>query len=83
MRERKPLNGDAIGRISLPSLGRSYLVVEGTDTADLRKGPGHYNDTPMPGDDGTVGIAGHRTTNGAPFRPVDRLTAEATRSWWT
>jgi sortase A len=73
VRGGKPLNGDAIGKIGLPSLDRSYLVVEGTDTADLRKGPGHYTDTPMPGDDGTVGIAGHRTTNGAPFRSIDRL----------
>lgn len=70
---RRPLKGDAIGRIELPTLGRRYFVVEGTDTADLRTGPGHYSDTPMPGEHGTVGIAGHRTTHGAPFRTIDRL----------
>ncbi len=73
VRRGRPLRGDAIGRIELPTLGRRYFVVEGTDTADLRKGPGHYSDTPLPGKPGTVGIAGHRTTNGAPFRTIDRL----------
>jgi sortase A len=71
--ERKRLRGDAIGRIELPALDKDYYVVEGTATDDLRKGPGHYEDTPMPGQPGTVGIAGHRTTNGAPFRDIDDL----------
>ncbi|MBA2439479.1 MAG: class E sortase [Thermoleophilaceae bacterium] len=71
--ERKPLRGDAIGRITLPTQDRSYYVIEGTDTADLRKGPGHYSDTPLPGRRGTVAIAGHRTTYLAPFRQVDKL----------
>ncbi len=70
---RKPLPGDSIGRIELPTLDRDYYVVEGTDTGDLRKGPGHYGDTPLPGDRGTVAIAGHRTTYGAPFRQIDDL----------
>ena len=74
VKEGKPLPGDAIGKITLPTLGRSYLVVQGTDTDDLRKGPGHYEDTPMPGKPGTVGIAGHRTTHGAPFRTIDQLS---------
>jgi len=71
--ERRPLNGQAIGRIAMPTLGKRYFVVEGTETDDLRKGPGHYADTPMPGRGGTVGIAGHRTTYGAPFRNIDKL----------
>jgi sortase A len=49
------------------------VVVHGTGTGDLRKGPGHYPDTPLPGERGTVAIAGHRTTYGAPFRNVDKL----------
>ena len=40
---------------------------------DLRKGPGHYPATPLPGQRGTVAIAGHRTTYGAPFRNIDKL----------
>lgn len=71
--ERRPLKGDAIARLNLPSLDRSYYVVEGTDTESLRKGPGHYPDTPLPGERGTAAIAGHRTTYGAPFRTIDQL----------
>jgi sortase A len=70
---KEELRGDAIGKIVLPTLDKDYYVVEGTDTSSLRKGPGHYEDTPMPGNPGTVGIAGHRTTNGAPFRDIDDL----------
>ena len=70
---RNPQLGDALGKIVLPSIDRSYYVVEGTRTKDLRKGPGHYPDTPLPGERGTVGIAGHRTTHGAPFRHIDDL----------
>ncbi len=73
VRLRRPLKGDAIGKIRLPSLHQSFYLVEGTDSVDLRKGPGHYGDTPLPGQRGTVGIAGHRTTHGAPFRHIDRL----------
>ena len=69
----KPLPGDSIAKLTIPKLDRSYFVVEGTDAGDLRKGPGHYNDTPLPGRGGTVAIAGHRTTYGAPFRDIDDL----------
>jgi len=65
--------GDAIGHISIPKIGASYTVVQGTDTASLEKGPGHYPDTAFPGLDQTVGIAGHRTTYLAPFRHIDEL----------
>ena len=65
--------GDAVGRIELPTLDRSYVMVEGTDTATLRKGPAHYPDMPLPGEGGTVGVAGHRTTYLAPFRTIDDL----------
>jgi sortase A len=70
---RRPLRGDAIGEIELPTLDRSYFMVEGVDTASLRKGPGHYPDTPLPGERGTVAVAGHRTTYLAPFRTIDQL----------
>ena len=65
--------GDAVGRIELPTLKRSYVVVQGTELTTLRKGPGHYPKTPLPGEGGTIGVAGHRTTYGAPFRPIDKL----------
>jgi sortase A len=65
--------GDAVGRIMMPSIGVSEVFVEGTGAGDLRSGPGHYPATPLPGERGTVAIAGHRTTYGAPFRRVDQL----------
>jgi sortase A len=65
--------GDALGRIKSKRMGINFVVVEGTASADLRKGPGHYSDTPLPGLPGTVAIAGHRTTYLAPFRNLDKL----------
>jgi sortase A len=66
-------DGQAVGRIRIPHIHASYVVVEGTDGAALRKGPGHYPDTPLPGMPGTVGVAGHRTTYLAPFNELDKL----------
>jgi sortase A len=66
--------GDAIGRIRAPAMdGLEMVVVQGTDTASLQKGPGHFPETPFPGEGGTVGIAGHRTTYLAPFRHIDSM----------
>jgi sortase A len=70
---RKVQDGDPIGRLRLPAAGIDDVMVEGTGTADLRSGPGHYPTTPLPGQRGTVGIAGHRTTYGAPFRHLDAV----------
>jgi len=68
--------GQAIGRIKAPSMdGLDAVVVQGTDTASLQKGPGHYPETVFPGQMGTVGIAGHRTTYLAPFRHIDSVEA--------
>ncbi len=66
--------GQAIGRIKAPSMdGLDAVVVQGTDTSSLQKGPGHYPETSLPGEPGTVGIAGHRTTYLAPFRHIDSM----------
>jgi sortase A len=65
--------GDPVGRLKAPAIGLSTVVVQGTGAGDLRAGPGHYPDTQLPGQRGTVAIAGHRTTYGAPFRHVDEL----------
>jgi sortase A len=69
----KALKGHAIGEIEMPAIHKTAFIVQGTDTGTLRKGPGHYPDTPLPGKRGTVAIAGHRTTHGAPFRHIDNL----------
>jgi len=71
--ERRTDPGDPVGRIRIPEVGLSKVIVEGTDGGSLRKGPGHYPETPLPGIRGTVAIAGHRTTYGAPFRDLDKL----------
>lgn len=70
---RRSAPGEPLGRIRMPSIGVNDVFVEGTGTADLRSGPGHYPATPLPGQRGTVGIAGHRTTYGAPFHDLDGL----------
>ena len=71
--KRRSKAGDALGRIRIPEIGVSDVFVEGTAAPDLRRGPGHYPATPLPGQRGTVAIAGHRTTYGAPFHDVDQL----------
>lgn len=70
---RKAKTGAAIGRIRIPSIGVDKVIVNGTDTASLKKGPGLYPETPYPGVPGTTAIAGHRTTYGAPFRNINRI----------
>jgi sortase A len=67
-------DGAALGSLSIPKIGLKSVVVESTGHNALTKGPGHYRGTALPGMDGTVGLAGHRTTYGAPFRHVDRLS---------
>jgi sortase A len=66
-------DGDAVGRILIDKIDADYVLVDGTAAADLRKGPGIYDDVPFPGAPGTTAIAGHRTTYAAPFRHIDRL----------
>jgi sortase A len=65
--------GQGIGRIKIPSIGADYVVVQGTDTASLQKGPGHYEWTAFPGQGKTVAIAGHRTTYLAPFHDINQI----------
>ncbi|MCB0989909.1 MAG: class E sortase, partial [Acidimicrobiales bacterium] len=66
-------NGEAVAEIRIPRLGLTKWVVEGVGTEDLKKGPGHYPGTPLPGQAGNAAIAGHRTTYGAPFEDLDQL----------
>ena len=71
--KRHAQNGGAVGRIVIPRLGASYVIVKGTGTEELRSGPGVYAETSLPGVAGTTAIAGHRTTYLAPFRHIDSL----------
>lgn len=65
--------GEGLTRLRIPKLGLSILVVQGTTPAALRAGAGHYVNTPLPGEAGNVGIAGHRTTFERPFNRLDEL----------
>jgi sortase A len=65
--------GDPLARLEIPAIGVDWIVVAGVRVEDLQRGPGHYPDTPLPGQDGNVAIAGHRTTYGAPFAEINEL----------
>jgi sortase A len=54
--------GETLGRLKIPRLGLSVMVVEGDGDEALRRGAGHIEGTAMPGYEGNVGIAGHRDT---------------------
>jgi sortase A len=71
---RRVEEGEAIGRLLAPTMdGLDAVVVQGTDSGALQKGPGHYPQTGFPGEPETVAVAGHRTTYLAPFRHVDSV----------
>jgi sortase A len=59
-----------IGRMEIPRLGLSVVVVEGVGRTTLRRGVGHIPGTALPGEDGNVGLSGHRDTF---FRPLKDL----------
>jgi len=73
-RDDRPQTGDQPAD-DLIGYGPSYVVREGEDLSNLRRGPGHYATTPIPGQPGNAAIAGHRTTYGAPFNRLDELRA--------
>jgi sortase A len=54
--------GDVLGRMEIPRLGISVAVLQGTNSRVLRLGAGHIAGTPLPGEAGNIGIAGHRDT---------------------
>jgi sortase A len=68
-----PPTGSAVAHLVIPRIGVDKFVVQGVGVADLRKGPGHYPQTPLPGERGNAAVAGHRTTYGAPFYRLNEL----------
>ena len=68
-----PPDGESIAHIRIPAIDVDWIVVQGVGLEYLQDGPGHYVETPMPGQEGNVAIAGHRTTYGAPFHRLDEL----------
>jgi sortase A len=71
---RKVARGKALAVLDIPRIQLdNKVVVEGVGRDELRKGPGHVPSTVAPGQPGTFGISGHRTTYGAPFYRLDQL----------
>jgi LPXTG-site transpeptidase (sortase) family protein len=68
-----PAEGSPVAQLQIPAIALDEIVVSGTAESDLAKGPGHYVGTAAPGQAGNVAIAGHRTTNGAPFNRLGQL----------
>ncbi|HZD66546.1 MAG TPA: class E sortase, partial [Acidimicrobiales bacterium] len=78
-----PVPGGAIGLLQIPAIQVDKAIVQGVGEGDLRRGPGHYPATPLPGQPGNSGIAGHRTTYGAPFYRLNELHAGDRIGVWT
>jgi len=68
-----PERGAPVGFISIPDIGADFYIVEGVELRWLQEGPGHFPQTPMPGQAGNAALAGHRTTFKAPFNRIDEL----------
>jgi sortase A len=87
--ELKP--GTRFAVIRVPRFGEDYrwVIAEGTDREQLKKGPGHYEGTELPGEPGNFVVSAHRTTYGAPFNKVDLLRSgdavviETKTHWFT
>lgn len=68
-----PEPGDPIGRIQIPRIDVDFIMVQSVDLRYLQNGPGHFPQTPLPGQPGNSAFAGHRTTYKAPFNRIDEL----------
>jgi sortase A len=62
--------GDLIGKLEVPRIGISVMVLQGIENDTLIAGAGHVPGTPLPGTDGNVAIAAHRDTF---FRKLERI----------
>lgn len=68
-----PELGDPIARITMKTIDSDFIMVQGVDLKWLQQGPGHFPQTPLPGQPGNAAVAGHRTTYKAPFNRIDEL----------
>jgi sortase A len=65
--------GAPVGRLRIGRIGLNMVVVQGTDHETLKKGPGHYVATGLPGEGHLIYVAGHRTTYLAPFAAINNI----------
>jgi sortase A len=76
---KPPAVGKALAVLDIPKIQlRDKVIVQGVGRDELRKGPGHVPSTVMPGQAGTFGVSGHRTTYGAPFYRLNELVKDDT-----
>ncbi len=71
--QRTLKSGDPVGRLRIGRIGLNMVVVQGTDHETLKKGPGHYLGSGLPGEGHLIYIAGHRTTYLAPFAWINNI----------
>jgi sortase A len=65
-----PKPGAVLGRLEIPRLHLAVMVVQGTDTGDLKRAAGHIPGTALPGQSGNIAIAAHRDTFFRPLRNI-------------
>jgi sortase A len=70
--ERPRTEGALVGRVEIPRIQLSAMVLEGTSGATLRVAAGHIAGTALPGEPGNAGIAAHRDTF---FRGLSQVRA--------
>jgi sortase A len=77
-RQRANLNANpvwqdgSLGRIEIPRLGISALIVEGTSTTALNRAVGHIEGTSWPGVPGNIGLSAHRDSFFRPLRNIKK-----------
>jgi sortase A len=71
--QRTLKTGDPVGRLRIGRIGLNMVVVQGTDHETLKKGPGHYLGSALPGEGKLIYVAGHRTTYLAPFAWINNI----------
>jgi sortase A len=75
-------DGDLVGKLEIPRIGISVMVLQGTRDGELAAGAGHVPGTPLPGASGNVAIAAHRDTffrNLKEIRPGDNIQLSTAR----
>ncbi|HWU22937.1 MAG TPA: sortase, partial [Nocardioides sp.] len=65
--------GTPVAVVSIPAIGLSDTVVEGTTGRALMDGPGHRRDSPLPGQQGISVIYGRQAAYGGAFGDISRL----------
>jgi len=73
-------DGDPVARIEIPAISVDQIVVMGTASGVLTKGPGHRRDSAMPGQPGYTVIMGRMTAYGGPFANIQELVPGETIS---